>query len=231
MKKVTDQILGKITGMVLDLLRRVREGSLDPYRVIKGLQEIVEGKQDISEFLSGWQSFYYKHFNLRCDFANLAIPERPAQGKWFLIVVVGGITLQRFFDKCSELFKACKWTEDSLNDVVTSDRTAKDGAYAVWIRDTREADEDLKGLSANDLKEKGIVVITLEERLLFELKYFDETGVHLDVENVTLCSGSHCSNGNILYVDQINHCMSIDSHSSDNQASNLCAREVVALVA
>jgi hypothetical protein len=30
----------------------------------------------------------------------------------------------------------------------------------------------------------------LLERLLYELKYFAETGKHLDIDNLTLCSGS-----------------------------------------
>ena len=31
---------------------------------------------------------------------------------------------------------------------------------------------------------------TLRERILMELAYFEETGKHLDVDNITLCAGS-----------------------------------------
>lgn len=51
----------------------------------------------------------------------------------------------------------------------------------------READPEMKG-------------ITLRERLLMELQYFDETGEHLDVEGVTFCSGSRSSDGNVPSV-------------------------------
>lgn len=60
-----------------------------------------------------------------------------------------------------------------------------------------EADEELKSLSADDLKEKGIESITLRERLLMELQYFNETGKHLDIDNWTLCAGSRNSGGSV----------------------------------
>lgn len=65
---------------------------------------------------------------------------------------------------------------------------------------TREADEDLKNKSANDLEKEGIPGITLRERLLYELAYFNKTGQHLDVKNVTLCAGSRDSGGRVPRV-------------------------------
>jgi len=53
----------------------------------------------------------------------------------------------------------------------------------------------LKNLSANDLGRRNIAGITLEERLVYELKYFEETGNHLDIKNWTLCAGSCYSDG------------------------------------
>jgi len=67
--------------------------------------------------------------------------------------------------------------------------------------DNVEADEEYKNMSANDLGEiKGFQGITLRERLLMEIQYFDKTGKHLDVDNITLCSGSRCSDGDVPYV-------------------------------
>ena len=61
----------------------------------------------------------------------------------------------------------------------------------------QEPDKETLGLSVNEFekkypKENGI---TLRERLLLELAYFDETGEHLDVKGITFCSGSRFSNG------------------------------------
>lgn len=171
---------------------------LDPEWVASELQRIIEGTvyQGIPALLADWQKFYRDLFWLEVDFSGLLVPARK-KGFDRLIVVAQGMTPQRLYDKCRELFPCWKWTDRNLDDIVQSERTAKDGPYAVWFRDTVEADEDLKNLSANDLKKKDIPGITLEERLLMELKYFKETGDHLDIVNVTLCAGSRFSDGGV----------------------------------
>lgn len=169
---------------------------LDPEWVARELQRVIKGRLEPGEeapvFLASWQEFYRDLFGLEVDFSNLSV---PAKRKDFnrLIVVAQGMTPQRLYDKCTELFPCWKWTDQNLDERVQSERTAKDGAYAVWFRDAVEADEDLKNLSANDLKKKNIPGITLEERFLMELKYFKETGQHLDRQNFTLCTGSRDS--------------------------------------
>lgn len=65
-----------------------------------------------------------------------------------------------------------------------------------YFKKTVEADEENKNKSANEI-ENGI---TLRERLLMELDYFNETGEHLDVKNITLCAGSRYSDGDVPYV-------------------------------
>jgi len=116
-----------------------------------------------------------------------------------LLILARGMKAQKLFDKCKELFPTWKYKEKDLD--VTSDRNADEGAYAIWVREVREADEQLKNLSANNIKEKNITAETLEERLLDEIKYFKQTGKHLDVENVTLCAGSHDSDGAVPHVN------------------------------
>ena len=70
-----------------------------------------------------------------------------------------------------------------------------------YFKDDVEADDEYKNMSADELDEKGIQGITLRERLIMELQYFNETGNHLDIENITLCSGSRNSDGNVPSVD------------------------------
>ena len=48
-QRVTDEQLGKVTKRVLDLFRRVKEGTLDPEEVCKGLQLIIEGEFTVTE--------------------------------------------------------------------------------------------------------------------------------------------------------------------------------------
>ena len=172
---------------------------LDPEWVAGELQRIIDASGKVLTEITDWQQFYHDLFGLEIDLLGLSV---PAKKKGFdrLVIVAQGMTLQRLYDNCVKLCPCWKWTDDDLDKIVQSERTAKDGTYAVWFRDVVEADEELKNLSANDLKEKGIPGITLEERLLMELKYFKETGNHLDIKSWTLCSGSRCSDGEVPYV-------------------------------
>jgi len=163
------------------------------------IRNIFSKLNPLAGFITEWQNFYRNVFGIKADFTNLRIPEK-SQGFDRLIIMAQGITPQRIYDKCAELFPVWKWTDENLDKIVTSDRLAKNDAYAVWVRDRVEADEELKNLSANDLKRQNIVGITLEERLVYELKYFKEAGKHLDINNVTLCSGSHYSDGYVPIV-------------------------------
>jgi len=157
--------------------------------------------EDISDLLADWKKLYKEVFGIDVDFSNLHVPEYQ-KGFDRLIVVAQGMKPQMLYDKCAKLFTCWKWTDKGFDEVMEeSDRTAELGHYAVWFRDRVEADEELKYKSANMLKEEGIPGITLEERFLYELKYFKETGNHLDIKNVTYCSGSRYSDGNVPLVD------------------------------
>lgn len=74
------------------------------------------------------------------------------------------------------------------------------GTYAVWVRESQEADEDTKGRSANDLEREAVNCLTLEERLLYGGIYFVETGTHLDQKSWTRCAGSRYRFGSVPCV-------------------------------
>jgi len=114
-----------------------------------------------------------------------------------------------------------------LDKIVISERTAKNSAYAVWFQNTVEADENLKNLSAYILKDKNIPGITLEERLLMELKYFKETGKHLDINNITLCAGSRYSDGGVPGVHWGVGGMEVSWYGAGDYGGALRAREAV----
>lgn len=64
-----------------------------------------------------------------------------------------------------------------------------------------EPDKRTLGLSVGKAEAKGFTNgITLRERLLFELAYFNETGNHLDIKGVTFCSGSRYADGDVPNV-------------------------------
>lgn len=166
---------------------------LDPEWVADKLQWIIEGRSALCvDPFADWQNFYRDVFGVKVDLSAVSVPARQ-KGFDRLLVVAQGMTPQRLYEKCAELFPCWRHTDESLDEIVHSDRTAKDGAYAVWFRDRVEADQELKNLSADQLKDQNIPGITLEERLLMELKYFKETGKHSDLKSITLCAGSRYS--------------------------------------
>jgi len=155
---------------------------------------------DVASQLSAWQQFYLAEFGLTCDFSSLVIPKQRKGFGW-LIVVAQGLTIEQVFQQCKKHFPCWKCTDRTLNeDIPTNDRDPKNGTYAIWVRDCIEANQEHKNRSARYLEQKHIPGITLLERLLLELKYFLETGEHLDIQNVTLCSGSRLAGGFVPFV-------------------------------
>lgn len=145
-----------------------------------------------------WEDFYREYLGMECDFSDVVIPEKQ-DGFDRLVIIAAGLLMQQAYDDCKEFFPCWKWTDGSLDEAVpTNDRDPQDGAYAVWFRDRVEADEELASVSADQLRERGVTCVTLLERLVLELRYFSETGEHLDRETVTLCAGSRGRGGRVV---------------------------------
>ena len=202
MKKITvGGLPGNVLGMLADLMLKLQNGVITPGQLAKFCKkENPFNPVDHSEEIIEWQLFYKKFFDKEYNFSNIFIPEKPNVGHWRLLVIAN-ITLEQLYAKCTELFTCWRWTDENLDKkVVLNERDAINGAYAIWVKDEVEADEELKNISANNIKEKKITTETLAERLIHELKFFDETGKHLDIENWTLCSGSRDSDGRVPRV-------------------------------
>jgi len=162
------------------------------------MKKIFSVDNSRADLIADWRAFY-RNLGIDCDLSDVIIPDNPG-GSSRVIIMAQGITPQSAYDFCAKNFPCWKYTNDDLDKIVTSDRIAKDGSYAIRVRDRVEADEELKNRSYNDLKQQGIAGITLEEREIFELKFFKEIGKHLDIQNVTLCTGSRYSDGDVPYV-------------------------------
>src|SRR3989338_3173881 len=180
--------------------KRASEDVCNILQAIVDGKRLVEAKPTIEEILADWARFYKEVFCLDLDFSGVIIPERKP-GFDRLLVIAQGMTHQRLFDKCKELFPSWKYTDKNLDEIIKSDRASQSGHYAIWVRDRVEADEENKNLSADDLKKRNSAEITFEERMLYELKFFKETGKHLDIKNWTLCAGSRDSDGNVPHAD------------------------------
>jgi len=207
-KEVVGGVSSSMLGMLADLFLKLKSGAITE-RELERFTNRQNPFEIVENLLAEWQRFYAKVFGIQIsqvDLSGIRIPiER--QGFGWLVVMLQGMTARRLFDKCRERFGTWRYNEgEDLDKVVKSDRTAKDCPYAVWFRDRVEADEELKSKSADNLKQAGVQGITLEERLLLELFYYWKTGKHLDLKNVTLCSGSRHSDGCVPGVCWVGYC-------------------------
>ncbi|MFH0853171.1 MAG: hypothetical protein V1853_02090 [bacterium] len=140
--------------------------------------------------LAEWDAFYKIFFDKNTLLAEpgcypkFKIPDfQPGFDR--LIVVAQGITLDQVIKACQCYFvvgvnlmrsegEYDRWLADLQDDRTTEQ------SYAILVRDSSEADPGLEKKSANQLADERVLGMTLLERMLFELKYYAETGRHLD---------------------------------------------------
>lgn len=166
-----------------------------------------------------WVVLYKKYFGMDIDPSII----KKAEGKWE-IFIPKGLTAQRVFDALP--FPKWQYFKDLDKGISINDRLA-DKDYIVYVNQNIEADEQFKNKSANDLEKMNHVGITLLERLVLELKYFEETGQHLDVNNVTLCSGSRDSDGDVPHVRWYGDELKISWEGTSYSYDDLRSREVI----
>lgn len=148
--------------------------------------------------LARWVGVYEKLFGRKPNLSEVRIPEKPEGfGPMRLIVVARELLewtdnrpLEGVQEALKRHFPGWEYSADLDESITVNDRDLRNGSYAVWVRDVQEADEEFANKSADDLKAEGHTGITTLERQLLEADYFFEKGEHLDIVNVTLCSGS-----------------------------------------
>jgi hypothetical protein len=190
-KQVLRELKNPGSGLSLDQLQLLVE-----HRNPFCSHDRVLGSMD--DQIASWRQFYLNEFGIEFGPAEIPVSGSPFDRA---VVVAEGITAQRVYDRCRKYFPCEKYTNRSLDEIVVhNDRSSQNGAYVIRIRERVEADEEFKNLSANQLKKKNHQGITLTERLLYGLKYLLETGKHLDIKNVTLCTGSRDDDGHVPRV-------------------------------
>lgn len=155
--------------------------------------------------------------------ARMKDEPKPVSEDYIKLEMKSHMTPKYLINECKNLFPVWISYYADLGKV-TSERK---GNYTVYFKNVQESDEDLKGLSANDIKEKGMKTITLEERLLLEIVYFKETGNHLDVKNITLCAGSRYSDGGVPGADWRDDKFRVFWYNADHASDNIRSRSAV----
>lgn len=147
--------------------------------------------------LADWEIFYAEVFGIDTNFASAHIPHQ-VQDFERLLIRERSVTPESVLSKCREFMRVGNPFTGDLNRIVENHPPKTD--RAVWLRDRIESDIELSDISAQILAENGVVSITFEDRILFEIKYFLETGDHLDHHSINLCAGSRMSFGYAPYV-------------------------------
>lgn len=193
------QMIGNMSacaGMMKDFWRQVDDGSITDRMFSDFLQHRDPFR--ITDIGGEWEEFYRKYFRLNVNLYGVTIALNPG-GFDRVIFIPKGLRLNDVIKAMKKCFPILSYIDDLDRDVVENVRQS-DRNYAIRIRERVEADEELKSLSANQLKQQGVNCMTLLERLVLELKYWSETGQHLDVQNWTLCAGSRLRNGFVPLV-------------------------------
>ena len=161
----------------------------------QNLRKIFEVDDDgYATLRKNWQKFYKDQFKWDVDFSGVIIPSKPSIGIWRLLIVAQNMTCNRVFARWEILFNCWRYWDD-----MDTARTAEKH-YAVWVLDSVEPDAEFLGKSTEEADSDMEIGVTLLERLLQELKYFSETGNHLDITGLTYCSGSRDADGKVPCV-------------------------------
>ena len=179
----TDQIKARLFDLFGSVSELVKSGKRDGQEVADTLQ-VIKDHRDFAK-------------RLRLSEMRAQNNPKPTQN---LFVITDDPALKTS-EIVAELRKHCKvyvYDEANLdkNFPPPTEKTTRS------FKKNVEADEEQKNKSYYDLEREGIVkdCIALRERLLMELQCFQETGDHLDIENVTLCAGSRDLGGSVPRV-------------------------------
>ena len=240
---LTPDWVKKIGTMLAEIFHQLHLGLKEPGKglSLEQVQAFIEHRDPFAKVTTrivdayehirrDWEKFYKDNFNLTVDFSGVRIPKCPGIG-WRLLIIAQGLGPERVYQISKQVFgKAWKYYGASLDDVVTkNERFNQDSSYAIWVKDGQEADEVHKNKSAIQVEKEKLFTETCLERLIHGLKFFRETGKHLDVKIITLCSGSRYDRGDVPGVgwNGFGGKLSVRWDDSDSADYDLRAREVV----
>jgi hypothetical protein len=197
-------LIGFIVEVATSIFFRMSEDELQHWilkkeSIRKQLRTMFKITDSFVEEKEYWRKFYQKHFSSELNFTNLVILEKPNEGSWRLIIIAEGLTLNQVFSAWKKLFKCWRYNDD-LDVSITKNARDSKIAYAIWVRDGIEPDAEYLGESTRQADPDMKIGVTLLERMVHELVYFDETGKHLDVKGVTSCTGSRYADGGVPCV-------------------------------
>ena len=156
-------------------------------------KEITIG--EIKEFISNLLTEEHSWREIQKIEEEILLKEERLLKDDYITVKDDGRKTSEIMQECRNLFSISSYYSDEQLDrdfpPIISERRFKN---------VQEADFENKNKSADDCDKEGIKGISLRERLLMEIIYFKRTGEHLDIESITLCTGSRYSDGDVPVV-------------------------------
>lgn len=173
-------------------------------KVKKGLSKVFPAAADkYAAQRVYWEGIYSTHFGMEANFSEVVIPEKPSVGKWRLLFILKGLTMNHAAAMYRKILVTHdpKWRlwqyADDLDAAITRNTRTSAESYALWVRDEQEADEEFRGQSTRRVDPDQLIGVTVPERLVHGTVHFVETKQHLDKKGVTLCSGSRDVGGDV----------------------------------
>lgn len=153
-----------------------------------------------------WEKVYALHFGVETDFSGAVIPTKPTDGKWRLIGIAKGLSMNHAAAMYAKILRAhnSRWNlwkyNDDLDHTVTKNARTSGESYFIWVQGGLDPDAAYLGKSTRDADPDGLIGETLLERLVHGAVRLVETKQHLDEKGITRCSGSRDSDGDVPYV-------------------------------
>ncbi len=137
-----------------------------------------------------WDLVYREEFGVKIN-PRMKIPTR-VKGYDRLIVVAKGMDWRKIYAVVGKRMTGFMMADSYFNVYkagIKSDRIATTD-YAVWVKDSTEAEERFANKSYDDLKKENVRSITIEEYLLLAYIKVADRGEHIDQKGWTMCAGS-----------------------------------------
>lgn len=157
--------------------------------------------------LKTWETFYRKYFKIELNVSSLDVPPHK-DGYNKLLVIAPDLMVDQVYDVCSQNFACKKEFEETLEvAIITNTRNPMNGGYAIWVM---EDDSDYEKPSVLAIGSyQSMQAETLLERLIHELKFYNETGTFCISNTADVCAGSRdayessvslCRHEDVLFI-------------------------------
>lgn len=173
---------------------RIRELIKNPDPIYDAVGRLFDKKFDTDRHIrlvkSTWKRIYKEWFGIEKDFSTMSIPNNYDSTKHFVVIVAKELTVASICDAMRKKFKVDRMVDINLLEKISNYRTTEYGDYVVLFHNNEDVDEKFRGISTEQLESSYHRGITLMERLLLEILYFQKTKSHFNAHISTLCCGS-----------------------------------------